>query len=562
MPDQSEFARQLKIVLRDNDEPFLDALMLYGKVRLGISKTSPLFGDLKDSGHQDGASYLFILKDAAINAGSVGTGKAVVPKKLPGGDLYISASVDGADIYIDGTVAGLSPLVVKGLATDRTIKVSARFGELGGSAEISIVPGRLNELALKLERMKGNLVVVSTEKQLTVALDGKFLGAFGTGLFRDLDAGEHLVELRGEGLYARSMVDIRGEATTRIEPLLREVGSIVFDFPVGANVAVSSSTGDWMVSASGTMDDISAGDYSVSARIGSYSDSAILKVLRGQVASYLLAAPASIRFEGIPSNVEAIQVGDRRMEVSGRQVISIDGIRPNEAIPVTIFAGARSVQLLAETEAGKTTIVRIPAGRIVFDWLPHGSMATLDGLPIKLSDGPLRSSQALLAASYGVLVSMPGLGNYVEPVTIRDGSDARVTGQVDYAKKTLDRRRAQAQRSSGIGKGFAKAAWFAGATGLLAAAASGITWYLGNKAHADYLASNNPTDTLAARQSVELFQNLFVGSASLGAAGIGLGSIFAIVGSNQARLQKSIDSLDAQLKDIRHVELSRILASN
>ena len=63
VPDESPFTRQLKLALEGNTAPYLDPLMLYNQIRLGVTQTTPLFGDLKDSGHQEGSSFLLFLKD-------------------------------------------------------------------------------------------------------------------------------------------------------------------------------------------------------------------------------------------------------------------------------------------------------------------------------------------------------------------------------------------------------------------------------------------------------------------------------------------------------------------
>ena len=63
VPDESSFTRQLKLALEGNTAPYLDPLMLYNQIRLGVTQTTPLFGDLKDSGHQEGSSFLLFLKD-------------------------------------------------------------------------------------------------------------------------------------------------------------------------------------------------------------------------------------------------------------------------------------------------------------------------------------------------------------------------------------------------------------------------------------------------------------------------------------------------------------------
>jgi hypothetical protein len=58
VPDNSEFARQLKLALARNMNIYIDPIMIYNEVRLGITETLPLLGNLKETGHQEGASFL------------------------------------------------------------------------------------------------------------------------------------------------------------------------------------------------------------------------------------------------------------------------------------------------------------------------------------------------------------------------------------------------------------------------------------------------------------------------------------------------------------------------
>ena len=61
--DVSEFAQQLKLILKRNDFPYLDLSMIYDNIRLGISRTMPLLGHLTNSGSQEGGSFIFFLND-------------------------------------------------------------------------------------------------------------------------------------------------------------------------------------------------------------------------------------------------------------------------------------------------------------------------------------------------------------------------------------------------------------------------------------------------------------------------------------------------------------------
>ncbi|MBN2444241.1 MAG: caspase family protein, partial [Spirochaetales bacterium] len=86
VPDISPFAYQLKMSLSKNESPYLDPLMLYQDVRLGVPSSTPLFGSLKDSGHQEGASFILFLKDSQKNQILTGSIKIVSHAK---GEIYI-----------------------------------------------------------------------------------------------------------------------------------------------------------------------------------------------------------------------------------------------------------------------------------------------------------------------------------------------------------------------------------------------------------------------------------------------------------------------------------------
>ena len=63
VPDNSDFAEQMKSILKRNDNRLLDTLMLYNEVRLGVGSSIPLLGALQGTGHQEGASFLLFLRE-------------------------------------------------------------------------------------------------------------------------------------------------------------------------------------------------------------------------------------------------------------------------------------------------------------------------------------------------------------------------------------------------------------------------------------------------------------------------------------------------------------------
>ena len=75
VPDSSSFCTMLKIVLSKNHDLYLDPMMIFNEIRLGITDTTPLYGSLKGSGHQEGASFLLFLKPEQETSIAGKTGK-------------------------------------------------------------------------------------------------------------------------------------------------------------------------------------------------------------------------------------------------------------------------------------------------------------------------------------------------------------------------------------------------------------------------------------------------------------------------------------------------------
>ncbi len=112
VPDSSEFARGLKMALEGNTAPQLDPIMLYSQIRLGMKDTTPLLGDLKNSGHQEGGSFLFFLKDAGVQApggeAALSGPDVAVRIDTPTGTLIVAAGTEGR-LLVDGSEIATIP---------------------------------------------------------------------------------------------------------------------------------------------------------------------------------------------------------------------------------------------------------------------------------------------------------------------------------------------------------------------------------------------------------------------------------------------------------------------
>ena len=129
VPDKSPFTQQLKLALEGNTSPYLDPLMLYSQIRLGVKGTTPLFGDLKDSGHQEGSSFLLFLKPAGGQQGAPNEAGPAATMKIA--KAYGAATIETdapGTLFLDGVSQGQIP--VGSVATIENLAVGPHQLEL------------------------------------------------------------------------------------------------------------------------------------------------------------------------------------------------------------------------------------------------------------------------------------------------------------------------------------------------------------------------------------------------------------------------------------------------
>jgi hypothetical protein len=99
VPDESAFSRALIKTLQDNTKPYVDPYMLFGEIRLSQVATTPLFGTLNGTDHQDGGSFVLFLKENSKESVQVATsarydstkpGRFILPSMLPGTGLEVN----------------------------------------------------------------------------------------------------------------------------------------------------------------------------------------------------------------------------------------------------------------------------------------------------------------------------------------------------------------------------------------------------------------------------------------------------------------------------------------
>jgi hypothetical protein len=308
VPDESEFARQFRTFLESNHEPYVDPYAMYDRVRRGVTQTLPLFGTLP--GQEQGGSFVLFLRDAPV-AGASGAASAAGAALAAGaritqtGDAELMVALAGAsaaDVYVNGSLVGKAPGLLQRLPSGVPLVVEARAGFDAARLELTLQPRELREVRLQLQRMTGNLFIESSEAAVEVWLDGTRLGPLGSGLFRDLTAGERSLELKGRDLYYKGSITIPGNETARISVRVAGIGSIQIDAPATVTISLSGPGGlTRSQRGPGRLELLPEGNYQLSASGSGFQPaSTSLSLRRGQTASWTPYTTGSLQWRTEP----------------------------------------------------------------------------------------------------------------------------------------------------------------------------------------------------------------------------------------------------------------------
>jgi hypothetical protein len=128
--------------------------------------------------------------------------------------------------------------------------------------------------------MKGNLFVESNDSTVDVYVDGLRLGPLGTGLFRDIPAGDRIVD-------QRASLTVPGNETARIKLSVVGIGAFAADAPPDVRISLSGNGPSRDLNGGSTLADLPEGTYRVSASGSGYQTTASsVTVRKGQTVSW------------------------------------------------------------------------------------------------------------------------------------------------------------------------------------------------------------------------------------------------------------------------------------
>lgn len=356
VPDESEFARQFRTVLESNTEVVLDPVAMYDRIRRGVTKTLPLLGTLP--GQETGGSFALFLKGSGtgpVAQVTTPSGGFVAPRSMAGdAELMISLpkGVTAAEVLVNGSVVGKAPGIIQQVPSGTPLEVEVRSGYDSGRMQLTLKSGELREVSFSMARMKGNLYIESDVPDVDVYLDSVKVGALGSGLFRDIDAGDRVVELVGKGVWQKATITVEDNGTTRASLKLVPVGAVDMLVPPDASVIIKKDGAERAkVRGPSLVQNLPVGTYDVAVGGAGYVPlTRTLTVDKGKTARWQPYSTGTLAF--------ALQPASATVLVDGAKV-ALSGGR-YEAMP-----GKHTVTVSAQGYFDATETIDVGLGRLV-----------------------------------------------------------------------------------------------------------------------------------------------------------------------------------------------------
>lgn len=404
------------------------------------------------------------------------------------GELFVSTEPSGAEVFINGIRRGISPFLVERVPLG-AVSIVARKDSFYGEQTVELQNTDLLEISIKLEIALGRLFIRSTEQEVSVWLDGKDLGPLGSGLFRDIPAGERGLELKGEGIYWSGTVLVDSGKTVTVEAFPRVVGEIVYSLPEGARAEISGPGGvQKRVSGSG----------SVMVPVGVYNIRAFGPDYIPLETAAEIARGGRVEFSPALEYTDAYKTALAEKQEKDRYNQAADRIR---AARETLEQAQKNISRENGDEYSDGTLFIAGSRRILEDL--GGEFPDL-----------AKEAKNLLADS--------------------------LVWRIEYLENDMDR----AARRAGRNRAVRNAGFITASAG---AALAGITAFLGRDVYAQYNAAVTTAEVQELRIQLNLYSALQIGGAVLGAGGGLLGLIFLGPEGARREMEKEMLQLRTEL---------------
>jgi hypothetical protein len=198
------------------------------------------------------------------------------------GEIQVTTDPSGAEISVNGERRGLSPLRLADISRFGEVEITARVGNRSASRRVTLRDVASMKLELKLEAEKGALAIKANEDNFRMLLDGSPITVSASGALEGLEAGTHLLELKGDSSGYRGEVSVVGGKTTTVEVSLVPFGNLVLNLPAGSSCGIKGM-GITDTSSRKDYGQLPAGQYQLAVSGGDYDPYAeTINVKRGQ----------------------------------------------------------------------------------------------------------------------------------------------------------------------------------------------------------------------------------------------------------------------------------------
>ena len=150
------------------------------------------------------------------------------------GEVFIKTDPKGAEIFVNGISRGTSPLVADEVPLG-TVRITAKKDNYFGEAIAELDSQDILEIDIPLELTLGRLFIKYPEESAQVFLDDSFIGFVREGLFKDLLAGEHIVEIKGNWNFWKGDVSIEKDKTVTLKASPIPYGTLYYIVEAGAS---------------------------------------------------------------------------------------------------------------------------------------------------------------------------------------------------------------------------------------------------------------------------------------------------------------------------------------
>ncbi|MGA2507302.1 MAG: PEGA domain-containing protein [Chitinispirillaceae bacterium] len=295
------------------------------------------------------------------------------------GDLIISSDHSGALVEIDGKrIPGETPLTLKAFSSGEH-RIIVRKGMWYGAQKITVVPGDVSRVTIRMQDGKGTLKVFSDPPGAQIVIDGKIIGTTPLKII-NIDAGERMMALRLQGYSTfESSVQITTNETQNITVTLKSSAFIsVKAQPRSAAVIINGTP-----AGTGEVNrmEVPAGDVALSIEApgyDSYKETVSLKAGELHEVDKTLTAAfgtltvttvppgAALTINGQPSGSTTPYRNDKTAPGNYKLRLELPGYEPIEESVVLKSGETRAFEKKMVSMYGTLSVVTTPSGATLF----------------------------------------------------------------------------------------------------------------------------------------------------------------------------------------------------